>query len=72
MKIDEIESKITANEMTAAQVFTQMRQHCSSESEIKTFITKCREQVWDNNRYPILVRLPMTHEQSLVWDRLFR
>ena len=34
MKIHEIESKIAANEMTAAQVFTQMRQHCAGDERV--------------------------------------
>ena len=33
MRLDEIELKICTNELTAAQVFTQMRQHVASKSE---------------------------------------
>ena len=33
MKLDEIELKICTGELTAAQVFTQMKQHVESKSE---------------------------------------
>jgi len=69
MKINEIESNIAQNKMTAAQVFTQMRQHCTDISELKSLIAQCREQKWDNKSYPILIELKMTHEQSLIWDK---
>jgi hypothetical protein len=33
MQIDEIEDKIARNEMTAAQVFTQMKQHIDAANK---------------------------------------
>ncbi len=37
MEIDEIEDKIACGEMTAAQVFTQMKQHIGNEYEVEIF-----------------------------------
>ena len=34
MRLDVIEQKIAENEMTAAQVFTQMRQHIISRNDV--------------------------------------
>ena len=54
MKIDEIELKICTGELTAAQVFTQMRQHVASKS--KWTDTKDKEPTNEKSMYWVLFK----------------
>ena len=57
MELSEIEHKIACNEMNAAQVFTQMKQHIDCDSELKKLLTVKKPRIESAGYYPSAVEL---------------
>lgn len=57
MELSEIERKISHNEMSAAQVFTQMKQHINCGNELKRLLTVKKPRIESAGNYPSAVEL---------------
>jgi len=57
VELSEIENKIARNELSAAQVFTQMKQHIDCDSELKELLTKKKPRIESAGHYPSAIEL---------------